>query len=135
MASPKRDLMEPASGKAYDSSDTEVDVTSILQNIDTYVTEGAAAYLAGPDEVTVDDTANGKTLATLLGAALETSLNNLTLIIHDGVISFAAGNATFGTNDLIPGVWNFRVTKTQADTFKFVADTGANIKMTVIQGG
>ena len=80
----------------------------------------------------VDNTATGKTLATLLGSALEAGLRNLVLVVQ-GTISWAAGNATAGVNDLDPGVYSIPCTKAMADTFKFIAS--ANTAVSVIQEG
>ena len=105
-------------------------VADLLRSID-----GAVAdynVLAGPDEVTVDNTATGKTLATLLGTALEAGMRRLTLVVQ-GTISWAAGNATVGVNDLVPGVYTLDVSKAVADTFKFIAST--NTAVTVLQEG
>ena len=41
--------------------------------------------VAGPDEVSVDATADGKTLETLLSKALDTNLRILTLIVQASV--------------------------------------------------
>lgn len=82
--------------------------------------------------VTVDTTATGKTLATLLGGALSQSVSMLTLLPAAAGISVAYGEAAVaGTNDLPVGGLAFRANKTEADLLKFIG-TGS-IKMTVIQ--
>jgi len=90
--------------------------------------------LAGPSEVSVDTTATGKTLATLLGAALQDDLRVLTLLPAAAGISWASGEATAGVNLLPETGLSLRIKKAQADLLKFIV-AAATIKMTVLQGG
>ena len=88
--------------------------------------------IAGPDTVTVDDTATGQTLETLLGEALHASLVALTLIPHETGIYFNNGSAAATTAILVP-ISELGLNKTYADTLKFFA--ASEIKMSVIQHG
>lgn len=93
----------------------------------------ATSVLAGPTKVTVDNTANGKTLATLLGAALNADLKVLTLIPASVGIYWAAGNASAASAWMPAGGVEITTAKTAADAFKFYA--AANIEMVVVQEG
>lgn len=90
------------------------------------------AVLAGPTVVTVDATANGKTLATLLGVALNAELQVLDLTPIDAGITYAAGNASAASAPML-GIED-PYTKTAADALKFFASSGA-ARMTVVQKG
>lgn len=88
--------------------------------------------LSGPTEVSVDATAGGKTLATLLGAALSAGLRRLTLIVQGAGVSWASGAAVAGVNDLPAGTHQIDCTKRTADLMTFVTAAGT-VKMSVVQ--
>ena len=90
--------------------------------------------LAGPDEIAVDDTANGKSLATLLGKAVDGELNTLTLLPAAAGIFWACGNATAAVNPLPAGGIELHLTKTKADALRFITASGT-VKMSVLQEG
>ena len=101
-----------------------------VENVDL---DKLACQVAAMGVVTVDSTANGQTLATLLSAALQTNLAALTLQPHSGVsqIYYALGNASASTSQVPAGGITLPITKAVADTIKLYAATDA--AMTVIQ--
>ena len=100
-------------------------LASILANL-------GAVVLAGPQTVTVDSTANGKTLQTLLGSALNTGLKRLVLLPAGPGIAWAWGNAAGTEVDLVAG--SFPYNKAGADNLHFKAK-GDSVAMAVIQIG
>ncbi len=94
------------------------------QNATNTALSAAARSLLAITRVSVDTTVNGKTLAALLGTALNTGVRAIVLTNLGGVtISFLAGNVAAGSGDEIwPGQ---SVTipgdKAALDTLKFIA--------------
>jgi len=88
--------------------------------------------LAGPSLVSVTATAGGKTLATLLGAAISNSLTRLVLIPSAVGIYWASGAASASTAPLPANGIDLPCRKSEADLLTFY---GATIGMTVIQIG
>ena len=129
--------IDPETGRLGVTTDAAVDIgdVGVLNAAGEKVNPAEQfSYLAGPDEISIDDTATGRTLAAMLSAALETGLRRLTLIIQSAGASWAAGSATAGTNELPAGVYELNVTKAQADTLKFITATGT-VKASVLQEG
>ena len=89
--------------------------------------------LAGPDLVTVTDTTDGDSLATLLGKDLYNSLTRLALYPSSAGIYFASGPASAASSPLLAAGINFPCRKSEADLLKFYA--AAPIEMTVLQIG
>jgi len=89
--------------------------------------------LAGPDYVSVTDAS--KTLATLLGTALQTNVKRITLVPDSSGIFWIAGTAVAATSAPLPssGV-ELSVRKTYADTLQFITASGT-VKMQIIQEG
>jgi len=98
----------------------------------TYTFPGTTR-LAGPHKVTVDNTATGKALATLLGAALDAELKLLTLIPASAGVYWAAGSASAASPWLPTGGVELHVTADDAAALKFYSAT--NIDMLVVQEG
>lgn len=88
----------------------------------------------GDSVVTVDATAGGKTLETLLGTALQANLERLTLIPSSPGIYRSLGGTPSITTGQVPAVFQVDITKSVADTYKFITGTGS-ITMQVIQEG
>jgi hypothetical protein len=93
----------------------------------------AVTLVGGPDVVTVDSTATGKTLATLLGKALSAALSKLTLIPATAGVYWASGSASAASAPLPIGGVEVAIGKTEADLLKFYA--ASSITMTVVQEG
>lgn len=118
-------------GNAVNVADANVlaRLTSILDG-----TPGGLDHLAGPDFVSVDTTATGKTLATLLGEALNTGLKKLTLVPASAGVFWKDGNVAVTDSPVPTGGVELNIGKTQADTLKFIANSGT-IGMMVYQEG
>ena len=116
------------------SADVEIDETTgaILVQGDLNATP-SLTLVGGPAVVTVDDTANGKGLATLLGVELSSSLNRLVLIPVAAGIFWAAGAASATSAPLPAGGIDIPIDKTAANTLKFFSSE--NVTMTVLQFG
>jgi len=93
-------------------------------------------HLISVGVVTVDGTAKGKTLATLLGASLEQGIAEIMLIPADGAgtINFNDGDASAATGFLPTTGLSLLGTKALLDELKFFATSGSE-SMTVIQMG
>lgn len=115
----------------YDRLNTGVLATEAKQDALIAVTQ--TDLLAGPTPVTVDNTATGKTLATLLGVALNAGLKVLTLIPRSAGIYWAAAAASAASAALPASGVEIRISKTVADTLKFFADPA--VVMDIIQEG
>ncbi len=88
----------------------------------------------GDSTVDVDTTAGGKSLATLMGAALSADLKRLALVpASGGVYRSKAGTPSASTPE-VPAVLTLLVNKTTADTYKFITASGT-VAMQVIQEG
>lgn len=101
-----------------------------LTDIAGYVTP---LTLKGLATVTVDSTANGKTLAALLGGTLDTSLKRLELLPETVGICYAIGDASSSSTSLEDHGKVLAIQKAEADALKFYA--AVNTKMTVFQFG
>jgi hypothetical protein len=88
--------------------------------------------LAGPSLVTVDTTAGGKSLATLLGANLNNGLTRLVLLPSAAGIYFASGSASASSAPLPAGGLDVPIRIDQANLLRFY---GSSIGMTVMQIG
>jgi hypothetical protein len=88
--------------------------------------------LAGPDYVSVTNTS--KTLATLLGSALDTDITRVTLVPDSAGIFWADGTAEASSAPLPTGGIELNCRKAVMDTREFITASGT-VKMFVIQEG
>ena len=100
------------------------------------LTSTGMTLVGGPTLVAVDSTTGGKSLATLLGAALPLNLKRLKILPASTGIFFAGGSSASTVSPPLPaGVWSvFDIRKSEADLLRFVVASTA-VNMTVVQEG